>query len=458
MAHLLIIDDEQSIREMLDIALRKEGHQVETVATAADGRRKLESAIFDLAICDLRLSPQDNGLDLLRFSRQHDSETAFVFITGHGSMETAIEAIKIGGVVDYIIKSPDLVDRVLYTVARALHFQELKRENTSLKRELKSRNELGHLIGNSPAVAQLKELVRTVAATSSTVLIRGESGTGKELVARGIHGCSPRADQPFITVNCGAFPETLLESELFGYVKGAFTGANSNRRGLFEAADKGTMFLDEIGEMTLPMQVSLLRVLQERQVRPLGSPNNIPIDVRLLAATNADLETAVREGRFREDLYYRISVIPVELPALRDRREDIPLLAMHFLRRFAAEMAKPVSKFDPAGMARLEAYDWPGNVRQLENVVERAVALAQGEAVTVGPLQARLNGNGAAANGATSGLPPLPPDGLERFIEDVEKHYLSAALGQSGGVRTRAADLLRMSYRSFRHYAKKYSI
>ncbi|MGH9506505.1 MAG: sigma-54-dependent transcriptional regulator [Terriglobales bacterium] len=454
---MLIIDDEQSIREMLDIALRKEGHQVETVATAADGRRKLESAIFDLAICDLRLSPQDNGLDLLRFSRQQDSEAGFIFITGHGSMETAIEAIKIGGVVDYIIKSPDLVDRVLYTVARSLQVQQLKRENNSLKRELKSRNHLGHLIGNSPAIAQLKEMVRTVAAASSTVLIRGESGTGKELVARGIHGCSPRADQPFVTVNCGAFPETLLESELFGYVKGAFTGANTNRRGLFEAADKGTLFLDEIGEMTLQMQVSLLRVLQERQVRPLGSATNIPVDVRLLAATNANLEMAVQEGRFREDLYYRISVIPVELPPLRDRREDIPLLAMHFLRRFAAEMGKPATKFDPAGMARLEAYDWPGNVRQLENAVERAVALTQGETVVVGPLQARLpsNGNGAEP---TAALPALPPDGLERFIQDVEKHYLSAALGQSGGVRTRAADLLRMSYRSFRHYAKKYGV
>ncbi|MGH9491691.1 MAG: sigma-54-dependent transcriptional regulator [Terriglobales bacterium] len=454
---MLIIDDEQSIREMLDIALRKEGHQVETVATAAEGRRKLESAIFDLAICDLRLSPQDNGLDLLRFSRQQDSEAGFIFITGHGSMETAIEAIKIGGVVDYIIKSPDLVDRVLYTVARSLQVQQLKRENNSLKRELKSRNHLGHLIGNSPAIAQLKEMVRTVAAASSTVLIRGESGTGKELVARGIHGCSPRADQPFVTVNCGAFPETLLESELFGYVKGAFTGANTNRRGLFEAADKGTLFLDEIGEMTLQMQVSLLRVLQERQVRPLGSATNIPVDVRLLAATNANLEMAVQEGRFREDLYYRISVIPVELPPLRDRREDIPLLAMHFLRRFAAAMGKPAAKFDPAGMARLEAYDWPGNVRQLENAVERAVALTQGETVVVGPLQARLpsNGNGAEP---TAALPALPPDGLERFIQDVEKHYLSAALGQSGGVRTRAADLLRMSYRSFRHYAKKYGV
>ncbi|MGH9534952.1 MAG: sigma-54-dependent transcriptional regulator [Terriglobales bacterium] len=456
MAHILIIDDEQSIREVLDIALRKEGHQVETAGTAADGRRKLESAIFDLAICDLRLSPQDNGLDLLRFSRQQDAETAFIFITGHGSMETAIEAIKIGGVVDYIIKTPDLVDRVLYTVARALQYQQLKRENSSLKRELKSRNELGHLIGNSPAIAQLKEMVRTVAATASTVLIRGESGTGKELVARGIHGCSPRAEQAFVTVNCGAFPETLLESELFGYVKGAFTGANSNRHGLFEAADKGTLFLDEIGEMTLPMQVSLLRVLQERQVRPLGSSNQIAVDVRLLAATNADLETAVREGRFREDLYYRISVIPVELPPLRERREDVPLLATHFLRRFAAEMNKPVNKFEATGLARLEAFDWPGNVRQLENVVERAVALAQGDTVTVGPLQARLNNGSAPA--ATGGLPPLPPDGLERFIEDVEKHYLAAALGQAGGVRTRAADLLRMSYRSFRHYAKKHGI
>ncbi len=457
MAHLLIVDDEKSICEMLDIALRKQGHQVETVHAAAEARHKLESAIFDLVIADLRLSPTENGLDLLRFARSLDAEAAFVFITGHGSMETAIEAIKIGGVIDYIIKTPDLVDQVRYTVERALAYQRLGRENRSLKRELKSRNDaaLAGLVGNSAPIQQLKQTIRTVAAASSTVLIRGKSGTGKELVARGIHACSPRAEQPFVSVNFGAFPESLLESELFGYVKGAFTGANSNRRGLFEAADGGTLFLDEIGEMTLPMQVSLLRVLQERQVRPLGSSQQIPVDVRVLAATNANLETAVKEGKFREDLYYRISVIPIELPALRDRAEDIPLLAMHFLRRFAEEMHKPVTRFSEESLRSMEHYDWPGNVRQLENVVERAVALAQGEIVSIGPLR-ETNGNGAPASG--DALPALPPDGLERFIEGVERHYLASALQQAGGVRTKAADLLRMSYRSFRHYAKKYGI
>ena len=458
MAHILIVDDERSICEMLDIALRKQGHQVETVTSATDGRRKLEGAIFDLVITDLRLSPTENGLDLLRFARELDSESAFVFITGHGSMETAIEAIKIGGVVDYIIKTPDLVDRVRYTVERALAYQRIGRENTTLKRELKSRNAsaLASLIGNSASVQQLKETIRTVAAASSTVLIRGESGTGKELVARGIHSCSNRSDLPFISVNCGAFPETLLESELFGYVKGAFTGANSNRRGLIEAAEGGTLFLDEIGEMTLPMQVSLLRVLQERQVRPLGSSQQIPVDARLLAATNANLEKAVRAGTFREDLYYRISVIPIELPPLRERREDIPLLAQHFLRRFAEEMRKPVKQIADESLRRMEAYEWPGNVRQLENVVERGVALAQGETVTIGPLSEKLTG--AAANNSGEALPALPPDGLERLIEGIERHYLATALQQSGGVRTKAADLLRMSYRSFRHYAKKYGI
>jgi two-component system response regulator PilR (NtrC family) len=489
MSRILVVDDEQSMCEMLEILLRRESHHVETVGDLAGAYRKLESALFDIIISDVRLASGESGLDVLRFCRKLDSEAAFILITAHATMETAIEAIKIGGAVDYLIKGSDLTEQLKYTVARALEGQRVKRENVTLKRELQSRNAIENIVGGSGGIEQLKEVIRTIAPTSSTVLVRGESGTGKELVARAIHSCSARADQPFVSINCGAFPETLLESELFGYVKGAFTGANSNRRGLFEAAEKGTLFLDEIGEMSLQMQVSLLRVLQEREVRPLGSSQQVAVDVRLVAATNSDLEHAVQTGRFREDLYYRISVIPLEIPPLRRRREDIPLLAMYFLRRFAREMHKPVKYFTDESLRRLEAYDWPGNVRQLENVVERAVALARAEAVEVGPLSERpMTMTAAAAAGgaarvaistrdneapvsvAQAGeakpaapadgdiLPKLPPNGLDELMQGIERRYLQTALQESAGVRTKAAELLGVTYRSFRHYCKKYGI
>jgi len=333
---------------------------------------------------------------------------------------------------------------------------------TKLRGRQIGRDAAGNIIGNSPALLEVKEIIRTVASTNSTVLILGESGTGKEMVARALHAASARSDQPMISVNCGAFPESLLESELYGYVKGAFTGANSSRRGLFEAAQGGTLFLDEIGEMAPPMQVSLLRVLQERQIRPLGSTQTIPIDVRVVAATHQDLERAVSEGRFREDLFYRISVIPVVVPPLRQRRDDIPLLAQHFLRRFSQAMGRNVSTFAPESIERMLAYEWPGNVRQLENLIERSVAMAAADPVTLPPLPQRK----APAAGASetsldqilASLPPLPPSGLEELLEQIERHYLRHALETTQGVRTEAADLLRMTYRSFRHYARKYGI
>jgi two-component system response regulator PilR (NtrC family) len=294
-------------------------------------------------------------------------------------------------------------------------------------------------------------------------LITGESGTGKELVARAIHENSSRAKAPFITINCGAFPETLLESELFGYVKGAFTGATENRRGLFQAAHGGTLFMDEIGNMSVTMQVKLYRVLQEGKVRPVGSTEESDVDVRVIAATNKDLEKEIAEERFREDLYYRLSVIPIELPALRERREDIPLLAHEFLQRFAKAMNKNIEGIDPEAMRRMEVYDWPGNVRELENTIERAVALESGKKISVESLPDRIrnhfgeNTPEAAQNGSNTSL---PEDGLnlEEHIQQIERSYLLAALERSGGVRTRAADLLKISYRSFRHYAKKYGV
>jgi two-component system response regulator PilR (NtrC family) len=313
----------------------------------------------------------------------------------------------------------------------------------------------------------LFELIETIAPQSSRVLVTGESGTGKELVARAIHENSARAKAPFITINCGAFPESLLESELFGYMRGSFTGANENRRGLFQAADGGTLFMDEIGNMSLTMQVKLYRVLQEGKVRPLGSTEESDVDVRVIAATNKDFAKEIAEGRFREDLYYRLSVIPIHLPPLRERREDIPLLVRSFLDRYSKSMGKKIEGIEPEAMRRLEVYDWPGNVRELENTIERAVALEGSARISAEGLPVRIrehyqeavssqhSGNGGNGNGSI-----LPEEGidLEMHIQKLERSFLLAAMERSGGVRTRAADTLKMSYRSFRHYAKKYGI
>ena len=466
MAHLLVVDDEKSICEMLDISLRKQGHRVETVTSLEMARRRLLSNIYDIVITDIKL-PQGSGLDVLQHVRETQPETLVILVTAYASVDSAVQALNLGAF-RYIIKTPNLVDEVQVTVARGVEERSLRQENRALKREL--RKSLDSLLGVSPPIKALKELVATVAPTNSTILIAGESGTGKELVVRAIHAASGRWDRSFVSVNCGAFPETLLESELFGYVKGAFTGATTNKKGLFEYADTGTLFLDEIAETSLAMQVRLLRVLQERLVRPVGASEEVPIDVRLIVATNKDLHQRVQEGSFREDLYYRISVIPVELPPLRERREDIRLLAVHFLKKFARAMNKPVHKIDEPAMKCLERYDWPGNVRELENALERAVALEKREEVAVGTLPGRVSGVApqavaavaASGNGSAvaSPLPSLPEAGLdlEQHIAQLERRYIKAAIERVGGVRTRAAELLHMSYRSFRHYAKKYRL
>jgi len=469
MAHVLVVDDEKSICEMLDIALRKQGHRVETALTLEQASRVLQSKVFDIVITDIRLE-DGSGLDVLAQAREFSADRSHVIlITAYASVDSAVEALN-RGAFRYIIKTHNLIEELRVTIDRALAERMLREENRALRREL--RKGLESLLGDSAVMKGLKELVATIAPTTSTILITGESGTGKELVARAVHAASNRADRPFISVNCGAFPETLLESELFGYMKGSFTGATANKHGLFESAHTGTLFLDEIAEMTLPMQVKLLRVLQERRVRPVGAAEENPVDVRLIAATNKDLSQRVSEGLFREDLFYRVSVIPVELPPLRARREDIPLLAYHFLRRFAGALGKHIEKISDDAMRQLEAYDWPGNVRELENAIERAVTLEKGDHVSASSLPERVATGAVAArvpvpaprpgNGADSrGLPLLFPDeglDLERYIADMERQYLEAALVRAGGVRTRAAELLRMSYRSFRHYAKKYRL
>jgi two-component system, NtrC family, response regulator PilR len=462
-ANILVVDDERSICEMLDIALRRESHRVETVNSGDAAKKKLESAIFDVVITDIKM-PHTDGIEVLRYAHQVSPDSAVILITAVDDYEAAVQAVKAGGATDYIRKSPGLVDEIKLAITRALEKMMLSRQNFALRRDAATRNSLDNIIGVSPAMEKLKQTTRTVASTQSTILIYGESGTGKELVARAVHVCSPRATEPFVSVNCGAFPETLLESELFGYVKGAFTGANQNKRGLFEVANLGTVFLDEISEMTITMQVKLLRVLQERCVRPVGGTTEIPIDVRVIAATNRDLDRAVAEGTFREDLYYRLSVIPVSVPPLRDRREDIPLLVNHFLKKYAPAAGRNIARVNARSLDALCGYDWPGNVRQLENTIERAVALETGEELRVDLPVERAKTRAAAAGvgfgGATIGSGSVLPDGvdMEKYVADIERSLLLAALAQSNGVQTKAADVLKISYRSFRHLVKKYEI
>jgi two-component system, NtrC family, response regulator PilR len=456
MASILVCDDQRSICEMLDISLRKEGHRVETVNAGEAAKKKLSSANYEVLITDIKM-PQTDGIEVLRFARQSSPDTSVILITAVEDYEAAVQAVRVGAF-DYIHKGPGLMEELKVSVGRALRTLTLQRENFAFKRDAASRNSLDNIIGQSPAVEKLKATIRTIAPTSSTVLIYGESGTGKELVARAVHACSPRSSEPFVSINCGAFPETLLESELFGYVKGAFTGANQNKLGLFEVANGGTIFLDEISEMSVSMQVKLLRVLQERSIRPVGGTQEAAIDVRVIAATNKDLNEMVRASTFREDLYYRVSVIPIQVPPLRERREDLELLANHFLKKYAAAAQKSIVRLAPESLDGLKSYDWPGNVRELENTIERAVALETGQELNVQLDSGSPRLRNAAS--AASSVPSVTPDGLdfEKYVAQIERSLIESALEQTGGVQTRAAELLKVSYRSFRHLLKKYDI
>jgi two-component system, NtrC family, response regulator PilR len=458
MASILVCDDQRSICEMLDISLRKDGHRVETVNGGEAAKKKLSSANYELLITDIKM-PQTDGIEVLRFARQSSPETSVILITAVEDYEAAVQAVK-GGAFDYIHKGPGLLEELKLAVGRALETLVLQRENFAFKRDAASRNSLDNFIGSSPVIEKLKVTIRTVAPTASTVLIYGESGTGKELVARAVHACSSRASEPFVSINCGAFPETLLESELFGYVKGAFTGASQNKRGLFEVASGGTIFLDEIGEMSVSMQVKLLRVLQERTLRPVGGTQESPVDVRVIAATNRDLREMVANGTFREDLYYRVSVIPIQVPALRERRDDVELLANHFLKKYSLAAQKSILRISQESLDSLKAFEWPGNVRQVENTIERAVAMETGNELRVDLEADRPRARAAAASSNGHGSPDVPSDGIdfEKYVAGVERSLIESALQQSGGVQIRAAELLKVSYRSFRHLLKKYDI
>lgn len=452
-ARILIVDDERSIRELLEIFLKKEGFQVTSASSAEEGLAQAKSNEFDLIVSDIKMSDM-SGIDLLREVRATGFNGQFILLTAFASAETAIQALKMGAY-DYILKTENFIEELKLVVLNALESRRLREENTYLRREFRKVHGMGNLIGKSKKMQELFKMIEVVSATNSTVLLTGESGTGKELVAKAIHLNSPRADESFISVNCGAFTESLLESELFGYVKGAFTGAAGNKKGLFEVADKGTIFLDEIGDTSLAMQVKLLRVLQERTLRRVGGTEEISVDVRIIAATNRDLSEMVAENQFREDLFYRISVIPLELPPLRHRRDDIPLLADHFLARLNAVMGKKIERISDEALKKLESYDWPGNVRELENAMERAFILE-----TSSELSAQHLPDSVSTNSRMRVPTEFPEDGLdlEIYVENLQKGFLEEALRRTNGVQVKAADLLRMSYRSFRHYMQKYNI
>jgi two-component system response regulator PilR (NtrC family) len=456
MARLLIVDDEKSLCQMLEIAFRKDGHMVETLSSGQAAVKKMDSHAHDLIICDIRM-PDLTGIELLEKARDSGNPAAFILITAVPTVSTAVRALNLGAD-RYVIKTDKLVEELRLVVARVLEDLALREENTRLRQELLRVFAQNNIVGRSPKIQAILEMVRTVAPATSTVLITGESGTGKELVARAIHEASPRRERSFVSINCGAFPETLLESELFGYFKGAFTGAETNKKGIFETAHEGTLFLDEIGETSPTMQVKLLRVLQERKVRPLGGTVDVPVDVRLIASTNRDPKTMVSAGQFRQDFYYRVSVIPIHVPPLRERKEDVEPLAHHFLRKFSLQMGKSLRDFSPEAISAITLYAWPGNVRELENAIERAVAVSGGqdELVRLKSLPESVTGIMPTGEKVTQ----IPKEGidLQSFVAQIEKQYLLEALRAAGGIRTRAAELLHMSYRSFRHYAKKYGL
>jgi len=447
---ILIVDDEKSLVDFLSLLCSGEGYGVAVAYSAGEAREQLAQTSPDLVLCDVMM-PDGNGLDLLREIRAHEPAPAVVMMTAYTSTKTAIEAMKLGAA-DYVAKPFD-VDELKVVIHNALETRRLAAEVVYLREELVGRYTFENIIGRSPRMRTTFALVERVAKTSSTVLIRGESGTGKELIARAIHFSSPRAAHRFLSINCGAMPESLLESELFGHERGAFTGAVRDKRGLFQEAHRGTLFLDEIAEMSQAMQVKLLRALQDRAIRRIGGTSEEAVDVRIITATNRDLLELISRGDFREDLYYRINVIPIELPPLRERREDIALLVDHFLRKFAEGLDQPTKRISKDAMRLLESHSWPGNVRELENLIERAVALSSGPVIGVADFPDDL----ANRHPPSPAEIALPDDGLdlEAHLSRIRTELMRQALERCDGVQTRAAELLGMTFRSFRYYAKK---
>jgi two-component system response regulator PilR (NtrC family) len=457
---ILIADDEQSMREWMRLLFQRDGFEVLTAENGEVARDLVSREYVDVVLTDIRM-PRLDGVALLDSIRQSAPDVIVMMMTAHWTRDSGewTEAKSKGA--EALFEKPFRdVNLVTMQVRQLLESRRLRQENAVLRQTTAEQGFAG-IIGRSPAMLDVFRLVEMVCRTNSTVLLSGESGTGKELVARAIHNLSLRHSRPFVAVNCGAMPEALLESELFGHVRGAFTGADKDKKGLIEAAEGGTVFLDEIGEMPPTMQVKLLRVLQERKYRPVGGTEEYAADIRVIAATNRDLPKLIGEGKFREDLFYRLNVIPMKIPALRDRGEDVQLIAEHFLVKYTREMGKTVDGFSPEAIAALAAYEWPGNVRELENVVERAVALESERQVQATTLPENLrSGRGATRRGG--GADSLAEAGagfnLERHLQDIERSHLERALERSGGVQTRAADVLGLSFRQFRYLAKKHGL
>jgi two-component system response regulator PilR (NtrC family) len=457
-ARILVVDDERSMRELMAIVLRREGYDVLLAENGRSAIDLLQREPVDLLISDIKM-PDVSGVEVLRAAKAVDRDILGIMITAFASTETAVEAMRLGAC-DYLSKPFD-VDLLKMKVREKIESRQLRQENVLLKRTLGLSHQFSNIVGRSQAMLDLFKMIETIARTNSTILLTGESGTGKGLVAQAVHFHSLRRERPMVSLNCGALPETLLESELFGHMRGAFTGADGNKKGLLEVGERGTVFLDEIGEMTPSMQVKLLHVLQERRFRRVGGLEELHADIRFIAATNQDLTKRVADGRFREDLFYRINVIPIVLPPLRDRREDIPLLAEHFLAKYTDLMGKDIAGISKEAMDLLVRHAWPGNIRELENVMERAVALEATPMVLAESLTPAIRGRAAqqpAAAAAAVETVPGPGFDLEAHVQEIERGYIAEALRRAGGVQVKAAELLGMSFRSFRYYAKKYNL
>lgn len=453
---ILVVDDEESIREFLDIMLRKEGYDVTCVEDGQKAIDILKKKSFDLVISDLQM-PNVTGIELLKHCRENYSEMLFMMITAFGTAESAVEAMKMGAY-DYITK-PFKIDEVRINIANALRSRNLEVENRVLRKELQKEYSFQNLVGNSEAMHKIFELIRKVSDSPTNVLVTGESGTGKEMVAKAIHYNSPLKDRPFVSVNCGAIPENLVESELFGHKKGSFTGAVTDKDGLFEVADGGTLFLDEIGELPLSSQVRILRAIQEKTVRRVGGTEDVKVEVRIIAATNRDLEQMVQQGTFRQDLYYRLNVINIRTPALRERRDDVPLLAEHFLQKYSDRFGKAITKISKEAMDLLKKYDFPGNVRELENIIERTVALESGATVLPESLPQFVNTPTGRKMVSSDGI-EITDEGidLQKVLDQLEKELLVKAIHQASGVKKRAAKLLGITFRSMRYRVEKFSL
>ncbi len=457
MGKVLVVDDERGMREFLTIMLQKEGYDVTSAGSGKEALEYIAQKAYDIVITDVRM-PNITGVDVLKTVKECSPETVVIIVTAYASTETAVEAMK-QGAYDYITK-PFKIEEIKLIIRNALEKRRLREENLLLKRKIQewtASGLIGGIVGKSPAIVRIIEIMVKIADSPSNVLITGESGTGKELVARAIHNYSYRKDRPFVAINCSAIPEGLFESELFGHIKGAFTGAISAKEGLFEAANGGTIFLDEIGDIPQNFQVKLLRVLEDKMVKRVGGNQDIKIDVRIVAATNKDLKKAVAEGSFREDLFYRLDVIPIEVPPLRERKEDIPLLVEHFVSKYCRIVGCEGKGVSPEAMQRLTAHLWNGNVRELENVIERAITLGSGPVIELKHIEEGLQRGLPHKKDLSIDIPYGGMD-LEGLLQDIEKDLLLKALDRTRWVKKDAAELLSLDFRSFRYRLAKYNI